>query len=245
LGLTFTGTSDKIFFSECPFRGVDAAGVTVLDFAAGCSTGIVDITDCYVKSVQSDTVVVAVDPSATISEIFQYRGTTHDASVTKSNILTGAVGVAEVGTKTLGCFPLKDSTVGGELGFNSGGVVTGSGAGAVRVGSANVTTTPINLERLSESAEGQLQYDATFDESVNVAAYVGTSGSNTSFELSIAKNGSKVNGSSVGFLSTGSDATTIATGAKVNLTTGDTVSVLLENVGGTTDLSVESYSLVV
>lgn len=245
-GLTLTGASDKIFFSECPFREVDAASVTILDFDSGCNTDIVDIVDCYVKGVQSDTTVINVDASATISEVFQYRGTTHDPTVTKSNILTGAVGVAELGTKTLGAFPLRDSTVGGSLGLDSAGVVTGSGAGPTRIGSANVTTTPADLERMSESAEGQLQYDAEYDETVRVEAHVAALGANTTFNIKIGKNGSPIAASEVrGLLSNASDAETISTSAKVELTNGDTVSVFLEDDGGSTDLTVGSYVMTV
>jgi len=245
-GLTFTGTPDKVFFSESPFRGVTESNVTILTFDSNLDTDIVDITDCYVKSVQSDTEVIRVETGALPSEIFQYRGTTHDTSVTKSNILNGEVGEGEVGTKTLGCFPLRDSTVGGALGLETTGTVTGSGAGATRIGSANVTTITENLERLSESAEGQLQYDARFDESVTVSATAGGLGANTTFSIYIAKNGSIIQASRArGLLSNASDAETLSTGAKVELTTGDTVSAFIENDGGSTDLDVGSYTLVV
>jgi len=245
-GLTLTGTPDKIFFSESPFRGVTASNVTVLTFDSNLDTDIVDITDCYIKSVQSDTEIIRVETGGLPSEIFQYRGTTHDTSVTKSNILTGEVGEGEIGTKTLGSFPLRDSTVGGGLGLETTGTVTGSGAGPTRIGSANVTTLTENLERLSESAEGQLQYDARFDESVTVSATVGGLGANTTFSIYIAKNGSIIPASrGRGLLSNASDAETLSTAAKVELTSGDTVSAFIENDGGSTDLDVGSYTLVV
>jgi len=245
-GLTLTGTPDKVFFSECPFREVDASGVTILTFDSNLDVGVVDLTDNYIKNVQSDTVVIDVETGALPTEIFQYRGTTHDTSVTKSNILTGEVGEGTVGTKTLGSFPLRDSTVGGGLSLETVGTVTGSGTAPTRIGSANVTTTPVSLERMTESAEGQLQYEARFDETVKVNASVGGLGANTTFSIYIAKNGSAITGSRArGLLSNASDAETLSTSAKVNLTADDTVSVFLENDGGTTDLDVGSYNFVV
>jgi len=123
-GLLFTGTSEKIFISSSPFRGVTESGVTILDFDAGCTVGIVDLPNNYVKSVQSDTEVVRVDPSATVDDVFQYRGNTHDSSVTISNILTGAAGTEQIGYLVEGSFRLSDSTVAANYSLNSSSTTT-------------------------------------------------------------------------------------------------------------------------
>jgi len=46
-------------------------------------------------------------------------------------------------------------------------------------------------------------------------------------------------------LSNASDAETLSTFAKVELTEGDTVSAFIEDDGGSTDLDVASYTLVI
>lgn len=108
-GFTLTGTPDKIFFEGCPLRGVTAPGVTILQFDANLTVDIVDMPNNYVKSVQSDTEVINVDPGATITEIFQYRGNTHDSSVVESNILTGAAAVDTVGFRVSDSYPLPNT----------------------------------------------------------------------------------------------------------------------------------------
>lgn len=244
-GLTFTGDIEKIFFSECPFRTVTASGVTCLTFDVD-SISIVDIVDCYVKGVQSDTKVVDVKPGSFPSEVFQYRGTTHDSSVTKSNILTGEVGVKTVGTKVLGSYPLRDSTVGGQVNIDTAGVVTGSGTTPTQIGSQNTTTTASNLERMSSPSDGVLQYDANYDEIVTVNLHVGALGAQTIFSIYIGKNGSEITTSrSAGLLSNVNDAETLSTSAKVELTEGDTIEAYIENEGGSDDLTAGSFVMTV
>lgn len=242
-GLTFDGSPDKIFFSESPFRGVDSSGVTILTLASTIDTYIVDITDCYIKGVQSDTKVIDVKSGGAPTEIFQYRGTTHDLTVTKSNILNGEVGVDTVGTKVESCFPLKDSSVGGTLGYDGSGEVTGSGTEPTQVTTPTVAG---NLERMSKASDGVLQYDAKFDEQVKVDAHLSVNGANSTFSIYIAKNGTEIPVSRMrGLLSNNSDSETISTVTKVDMTKGDTVSIFIENDGGSTDLNVASYNLTV
>lgn len=162
-GLTFTGTSDKIFFSESPFRGIDQSGVTILHFDANLDIDLVDITDCYVKGVQSDTVVVDVDPAATISDVFQYRGTTHDTSVTKSNILTGAAGQGEVGYRAESSYPLDDSGVHAEIYLDADTTYTISTADTYVVMDDGSTSLGPETERFTNPSAGVLQYNGKKD----------------------------------------------------------------------------------
>lgn len=108
-GLTFTGTCDKVFIANSPFRTVTTSGVRILHFDADFSTEIVDMTNNYVKDVQSDTEVINVDAAATIDVVFQYRGTTHDPTVTEANILAGAADIDAVGFRVSDSYPLQNS----------------------------------------------------------------------------------------------------------------------------------------
>lgn len=243
-GLTFDGSPDKIAFFDSPFRSVDASGVTILTFAGTLDTDIVQIKGCYVKSVQSDTVVVDVESGALPSETFQYLDTTHDTTVTKSNILTGVVGVETVGSRVTSSFPLKDSDVGASLDYDGAGAttVTGSGAGATQVTASSSTT---NAERFTQQSDGILEYLGRKDSSVLIVANATVSGSNTEFVVGMAKNGLPAAGRTevTGFTPNSSSPETVSTVGKFDLTNGDTVSLALENTGGSTDLDVEAYSI--
>jgi hypothetical protein len=238
-GFTFTGTSKKIFFSECPFRGVTADSVTVLEFDADCDTDIVDITDCYMKGLQSDTKVV--DVAGTINEIFQYRGTTHNSGVTKDNILNGSVGTEAVGTRVSDCFPLGDSDVSGSVSLDSSTTVTDSGSSATEIGG---TTTLRNAERTDSPNAGELRYIGKDDRTADVTAVVSVSGSNTEFQIAIALNGTVQSRTTAkGFLPNNSNAVTVTTGGNFDLTENDVLTATVENTGGNTDLTAEELNL--
>jgi hypothetical protein len=242
-GLTFTGNPDKVFFSESPFRTVDDSNVTILTFDASFTTDVVDITDCYVKGVQSDTVVIDVDASATINEIFQYRGNTHDSTVTQSNILTGAASTGAVGYNVNGSYPLPASGVDGSLDLDSATTVTGSGASQTEIGG---TWTFSNAERTSKVNGSQIQYDGKRTEKEVIHANASISGANTEFSLSIAVNDSVISRStSTAFNSNASTPADVSALATVKLNTNDRVSLYIENVGGTGDLDADSASLTV
>lgn len=242
-GLTFDGSPDKVAIFDSPFRTVDAAGVDVLTLAGSLDTDIVQLKGCYVKSVQSDTTVINAEAGSLPGEVFQYIDTTHDATVTEANILTGDVGIDSVGTKVSNSFPLADSTVFGELDLDASTTVTGSGSGPSEVTAAS---TLANAARMSQPEGSHLQYDARFDSTVYAIANPAVSGANTAFSAGIALNGSELERSrSLGFASNSNDATSVTATARVELTAGDVLSVTIENVGGTGDLNVDSMTLTV
>lgn len=243
-GLTFDGTPDKIAFFDSPFRTVDASGVTILTFAGTLDTDIIQIKGCYVKSVQSDTVVVDVQSGALPSETFQYLDTTHDTTVTKSNILTGVVGVETVGSRVTSSFPLKDSDVGASLDYDGSGAttITGSGSGATQI---TATSSATNVERFTQQSNGILEYTGRKDASTLIVANASVSGANTEFVIGLAKNGLPAAGrtETTGFTPNSTAPETVSTVGKFDLTTGDTVSLALENTGGAADLDVNGYSI--
>jgi hypothetical protein len=237
-GLTFSATSDKVFFEGCPFRDVDDSNVTILEADSTVTTDIFKVSsNCYIKDVQSDTQVVNIDASSTVNNYFKYINVDHDDSVTQSNILNGDIDVNAVGTVVRDSFPLAESSVLGELVLDSQATVTGSGAGAtIDDGTYTLNTG----ERVSTSGAGVLQYDATYDTDVQIDATVTVVGANTTYDVIIEQNGSKIARSRVGGSTSGSSkpdtvrAATIVKDAAND--TPDTFSVFLENTGGSTDL---------
>ena len=242
-GLTFDGEPDKILISNTPLRTVTATGVQILQFAPTLNVDIVQLKGNYVKEVQSDTEVVYVDPSATITDVFQYVNNTHDSSVSESNILTGAAAVRAIGYRVNESYPLPDSGVAGELDLNTLTTVTGSGASPTQI---TGPTTLSNPERVSMPADGVLQYDGqkTVKEVVNANVIV--SGANTEFSVWMAKNGSIISRTeTLGFLPNASNPVGVVAVATLSLETGDELSLYLENTGGSADLDVEKLALTV
>lgn len=246
-GLTFTGSPDKVFFSECPLRSVTDSGVRIISLDANFETDIFDVVDCYVKGVQSDTEVIYVDPSATISEAFQYRGTTHDPSVTASNILTGTADVDEPGYRITDSPPLTNSK--SFISYSLDSDVT-----------ANITT------QASSATDGSayvripgsttVRASARFDHTDNSAEFVGdrsrfsllaattSLGTGTSDVVSVAwfVNGSIIESSAVRIQMNqqggGVSKSLTALGVDGNLESGDTFDVRVANLGSTSDIDV-------
>lgn len=242
-GVTFTGTSDKIFISESPLRGVDASGVTILEFDANINTDIVDITDSYVKGVQSDTVVVDVDPNATITDVFQYRGVTHDTSVTKSNILTGAASVQAVGYRVSDSYPLADSQVVGEMATTES-VATTISAQDTYTSVANATALGNESERVVKASDGVIEYVGQKETKAHITASCTVVGaSNETYAIAIAKNGTVEPTSEVQIEGTGNTPKFAGPSGVEDLTTGDTISLQVKNLDGTGNITFEIYNL--
>lgn len=247
-GLTFTGTPEKVFFETSPFRTVSSSGVTILEFDSSFEADIIDITDCYIKGVQSDTVVVRVDANAIINDVFQYRGVTHDSSVTKSNILTDAAGIGAVGYRIKDSYPLRDSGVTTSMYSTSSTAETVSGSGS-SLTEITVPTDITNTERTSLSSNGIVQYDGKKDTNVRVTYSLSASGSNTEVRLVLFKNGTGITpaerAASRSTISNNSTPGSISVTDTVSMTTGDTLSAAIENIGGSGDIDVEDVSLVI
>lgn len=240
-GLLVSGTSQKVFFSGCPFRRVSDTGVTILKGDSSLDTGIFKISsDCYFKDVKTDTKIVDIDPAASISEYFKYINVDHDSTVTNEDTLNGLVGVDSVGSIVRNSFPLADSTVLGEIALSTQFTLTGSGAGPTEIISPNWNL--ITGERIS-LADSRIQYDARFDGDVKIDARVTVTGANTQFEISVQRNGQAIEDrSKAADTITGSSArstvTTSVTYQDVSAENNDDFGVFLENIGGSTDLDV-------
>jgi len=246
-GLTFTGTSDKIFISSSPFRGVDASNVTILEFDENLDTGIIDMPNNYVKGVQSDTEVIRVDANASIGQIFQYRGTTHGSTVTKANILNGVAEKDKVGYQVTDSYPLADSVGVANYTLDSSSTVTISSQASDRFdASAYVTipgaTTPIVSKRFTHN-NNEITYDGVRDANIDLHARI-SAGTATGDVIALAwfNNGSLVTGSatSVKTQGTGQAIETLLTsfGTDANVRNGDTYDVRVANLDSTNDIDV-------
>lgn len=245
-GLTLTGTPNKIFFDSCPFRSVSASNVTILDFDENLSCSIVDMSENYVKSVQSDTQVVYVDPAATISRIFQYRGTTHDSTVARSNILNGAAGFEVLGYRVSDSFPLVNSGVIAQYSLDSTTTVTISstatsktdGAAYVSVGGS---TSSFALERFSHTSPNQATYNGNRTRLLDLTASLAV-GNGDLIAAAFFLNGSLLSGTATRIQTDatagGVDKSLTVPGVAGSINNGDTLDVRLANLTSTTDIEV-------
>jgi hypothetical protein len=246
-GLTFTGTPEKVFIEGCPLRTVTASGVTIFTFDSSLTTDIIDMPNNYVKEVQSDTVVIDVDPSATINRIFQYRGNTHDATVTEANILTGQAGVDAVGFRVSDSFPLPNTKAFIDYTLDSSTTVTINTQAASKTDGAD-------YERVSgtttERASGKFThgnnlatYEGRRDRIAELQAVLSV-GTGTKDVVAAAwfRNGSLVPGTPVRIEMSqqggGVAKPLIPSGVAQNIDTNDEFDVRVANLGSTTDIDV-------
>jgi len=246
-GLTFTGTPEKVHIIDSPLRGVTASGVTILEFDANLSTNIVDLPKNYVKDVQSDTEVIRVDPNATVSEIFQYTGNTHDASVTKSNILTGAAGTDVVGYRVKNSFPITDSVAIGNYSLDSNSTATIStqatdkNDGDAYVTIPGATTSELNIRWTI--GDNEATYNGKKDTQTQLTATLslGTGGGDT-VATAWFRNGSIVSGTPTRTATQGTGnavgQSTSSVGICPDCTTDDTYDIRVANLDSTGDIDV-------
>lgn len=246
-GILFTGNStvpDKVFFTGCPFRRVSESNVTAMEFDSGILPEVVDITDCYIKDIQSDTEVVRVQSGATPTSIFQYRGNTHDSSVDPGQILNGEASVETVGYRVTDSAPLRDSTAIGEFNMVNETTTTISSQNTwVKV--AGSGTMGNETERMQETAtNGQIEYlgRKRTNVLVNVSGSVSLT-ANETYSIAIAKNGtveptsiSQQEGQGI------NKPISMITSGIEDLVTGDTLSVYVRNNDGTSDAIFNSYN---
>ncbi len=247
-GLTFKNSSDKVYASGCIFREVDQGSVTVLDFDSSVDIDIVDLANNYVKNVQSDTKVVNFDSSATLGDIFQYRGNTHDSTVTKSNILNGDAGLKTVGYRVKDSYPLRDSGVNGTMSFSDDSTITiSSQASSITDSSSYVKVTgnfSIGEEERTtlDTTDGTITYVGKRDNLVMVRANLSLGTGNTDeVALAVFKNGSIIESSITSLVMSG-----VANGVDkmmniqnyVDSVTDDVFDVRVANLGSTTDVTV-------
>lgn len=246
-GLTFTGSPDKVFIEGCPLRGVTASSVTILEFDSNFTTDIVDLPNNYVKGVQSDTEVINVDASATINRIFQYTGTTHDSTVTESNILTGAAGSDVVGYRVKNSFPISDSVAIANYTLDSGSTATISTSASSKTDGSNYvkipgSTTSTTVIRFSH-ANNEATYDGkkTTQTRLQAVAALGTS-SGDEVAMAWFEDGSLISGTATRVKTQGTGnavgQAVSSVGIATGTSTGASYDVRVANLDSTTDIDV-------
>ena len=242
-GLTFDSTSDKIFLTGCPVRGVTASGVDIFTLKGTASVEIVEMVDCYVKKLQSDTRVWHIEDGAEPSEVFQYRGNTHDPTVTKDNVITGPNASKDVEPFWVkSSHPLRPSAVIGDLVNDNQGTVT-IDTQDTYIG-VNIPSTLKTDNRISKVSDGVIQYDGVKDAILTLSFNVSFFGGNGDrYTFAIAKNGTVQQSQTSSVEARGQNANiTVSVSGVSDLTTGDQLSLQVKNVDGTTDVDILGYS---
>lgn len=244
-GLTFDGDPDKIFMTDTPLRTVTDTGVSIFTLAGSSSVQIVDFADNYIKNVQPDTEVWRVEAGGEPSEVFQYRGTTHDTTVTKENILAGPN--ADVSTEPFwvsDAYPLRNSSVIGEVSLNSETTTTISTLdewyevqGATSEGN--------ETQRTSGDGQGGVTYNGSKDTNAHISISISWYGANgDTYEFALAKNGTPEPTSAMPAAGGGQNANKVTSVSGIeDLVTGDTISLVVRNRDGTNDLTTTRYNI--
>lgn len=250
-GLTFDGNPDKIFVSECPLRSVSASNVTIFTLSGTSSAQIVDFVGNYIKFVQSDTEVWRVESGGEPSEVFQYRGNTHDTSVTKSNILTGAnAGLDVEPFWVTQSYPLQASGVTGEM-HDDNNVTPAS----VTISTTD-TWTDVDIasvlgtdNRVVKESEGHMEYVGSKDFVANVATNVSFYGANGDiYRWGVGLNGNDPEPQHTSIVEARGKNANISVPVNAvfgNLTTNDVLHMKVKNESATNDLTISGYTFTV
>lgn len=251
-GLTLAGESEKIFFDGCPFRRVADDGVRILTFDETFDTEVVDMPDNYFKNGRDDTEVIFVDPDAVISEVFQYRGNTHDPSFAADNILNGAARLDDEPYRVRDSFPLRDSRAFIDYTLDAGTVTvtitteaTDKFDGAAYEPVGGPTTVPASEtgSRFVHDGDGSTTYEGSRDNVVNLDAYVAL-GTGTSDVVAAGwfKNGELLERTAIRIQMNqqgGGVAKALSPiGIVRNMSNGDVFDLRVANLGSTEDIDV-------
>lgn len=250
-GITFTGTPDKIFFSECPFRGVTQSGVDTITLSGTLDVDIVDLPGNYGKDWQSDTTFVHTESGGEPTDVLQITGTTFDGSVSKSEVLTGTLDKTSVGVNVKESWPIADSNSG--ISYSKDGTTTtniinqdpGDGSEAVKI-TGPTTEFSSATERFTHASPNQATYTGrrTFKE--KASGTVSISGSNTTAAVYFAKNGSVLNRSGIEITTASAgQPRAVSLASRIEFEPNDTLEVYLANEGGTGDLEVSTLEVTI
>lgn len=251
-GLTFDGTPDKIFLSECPLRN-PGASVDTFKLLSTCDVDIVDIAGCYGKDWQNDTVFFNVEAGGEPSDVFQLRGTTFDGSVNIDNIITGSLDETSVGVSVTSCWPLADSSPGASMSQTQGTDTTvsftaqdpGDGSEAVKIGGSTTEFSEVT-DRFTHTSPNTLTYIGKRRHKTKAQATVSVSGSNTTVAIYFAKNGTILNRSAARVTTASAgQPRSVSVVSRLDLSTNDDIEIYLANEGGTGDLEVSTLEVII
>jgi hypothetical protein len=250
-GLTFTGDADKIFVGDSPFRDPVGGGTAAITLGAGLSVDIVDIAGSYGKGFGATDEFVRTDAGGEPAEVLQLRGTTFDDSVTKANILTGALDETSVGVSVDSSWPLSDTRPGASYSNTTTSEVTitaqdpGDGSEAVKIDTPTEAFPPVT-DRFTHTSPNRATYNGRRDFKANVNATVSVSGSNTTVALYLAKNDTLLDRSKVA-ISTASagQPRVVSLTSRAEFEPDEYIELWLANEGGTGDITISTLDLTV
>ena len=253
-GLQFEGQADKIFFDASVFRDVSETTtdpVTIINFDENFDIDIADITDCYVKGVQADTVFWNIETGGKPNQITILKGTTFDDSITKENILTGEADPTSVRVKTDSNYPLANSSPFGSL-VDSPDVdhtVVGSGTDDTLI-EMTASQELMNDSKISNPSNGVLQYDDVYDvrASINITLQVTTTTDSFVVKLYRSQEGSEEWNEVPAFSLYGSKranetAATVTGSSTCEVNEDCQFALYIQNLDDDTDLNISNFNL--
>lgn len=237
-GITFAGTSSKIFVFGMPFE--DLSGGSAITLAADVVCDVVDVAHSFFKY-DAPAVGLTVTPGATVG-----RGLFASNLFPAVNTMTPLVGLssASVNWRIVDNNGLRDSRVLGSM-YISSTAITAIATQNIPVKIAGTTTPNVLNERFSHT-NNRLTYtgeDLAFVEVLSIIS-IDAAANNKQFTCYITKNGQIVAGSgSTMLVSSGTDVRSLTCATLVELSIGDYVEVWVENDSDDTDLTVTALTV--
>ena len=240
-GLTFTGTSEKVFFDGCPFRG-GSSGTTSLTFDADFETEILDIQSCYWKTANSAHTAINWNAGAVLNDYALLQG---NSFVGMTTPLVG-IGPATANfsfvnntptrdSRRIGSVSLVDNTTATTLTQNTWTKIAG-------------TTSSGALERFTSPESNRLTYsDKRGNAQGIVVATLSVLGSvnNQIVEVALYKNGTIASPVMRALLTGTVRAEAMALNAIIDFNENDYVEVWCRCTSGSNNLTVEHMQLTV
>lgn len=181
--------------------------------------------------------------SGSPSETFQYRGNTHDASITKSNILNGAAGLDKVRYNVNDSPPLRDSGVSIQWSLDNTNTTTINTVGTFeKVQGAGTTS---DSERMQETAtDGEFEYVGGNDIRAQLEANISFTGANgDEYAFAFTQNGTIQSNTSITVEAGGQNAPkNVSVSGLETVSNGNTFAVYVANEDNTNDVTVENYT---
>jgi hypothetical protein len=238
-GLTFTGTSDKIFLDSCPFRGA-AANAKGITFDADFQTDIIDITGSYFKAFGTSAVGISFNGSATLSSFGLVRGT----AFTIATPLEG-FGPESVAWDFTGNSGVRNSRVLGEIRMDANATATTLTQNTwTKIAG---TTASGLLERFTMPQTNRLTYTGRREAEVAFTAALSVSGSASSqaVEFALYKNGEIESPALTTVLTgpAGARADSVTLSDMIRMTATDYIEVWMRCTSGSDNATVTSLQL--
>jgi len=230
-GFTITGQANKTIWDGCPIRAITSDNVSIFHFDSGFSADIVDFRNLYVKNVESNTKVVDVDSAANIRTVLAYIGNSHDASVERTNIFAGDISISDPRVIATGSYPLKDTSVIGEISLDSAEVQSFSELNDYQEIRGN-TILSNTAERITKESDAKIKHNNIRNSKVDITISISVSNvpDGKDYGIGVKKNGVIQSQSERQFTGLGDRRFAVPTNTILTLKPNDTASVVLKAI---------------